>query len=129
MEKYKLTLDGLTPDQYKYFKENIYNGVGSRDFALDPHDLIFKKAAEYHDFAYWRGGTEQDRKEADKRFKRDCVDAAWNQKARSFLFYISAAYIYYYAVKFLGKYSFIYREEPLDNWKDLKEAFIKKTSK
>jgi hypothetical protein len=99
VRKYKLELEDLTPEQYQYFIDNIFNGVGSRHFLFNPPDLIFNQAAKRHDFAYWRGGTEEDRKDADRRFKKDCLQEA---KERSFLlrpFYTSIAYLYYYAIK------------------------------
>jgi hypothetical protein len=103
MKRYKLTLNSLTPEQYKYFKENIYNGVGSDEFPINPHDLIFKRPAEFHDFCYWRGGTKEDLKIADNRFLKLCLKRVKKEKKYTRPFYYCVAYVYYYFLVALGK--------------------------
>src|SRR6187402_2550871 len=43
----------------------IANGCGPRGWGAIP-DWGFTQACDEHDFAYWRGGTAEDRKKADR---------------------------------------------------------------
>ena len=123
MKKYKLNLEDLPPDQMHTFKTEIFNGVGSREFFIDPHDLIFKQAAMAHDFAYWRGGSNEDRKLSDKIYLEDSLDAVRRQRKWTRPIYFVIAYIYYGFLKMLGKYAFEYRERPCESWDELYQAF------
>lgn len=119
-KEYKLNLDDLTPKQYKRFMSEIYNGVGSNDVDfIDPHDLIFKKAAEYHDFAYWRGGTDEDRRICDYIFLLHCLEATRKEKWYYRPFYYGASYVYYLALVLFGRYAFEYKDEPSPHWDHL----------
>jgi len=125
MKSYKLELNKLTPKQYEYFKTHIYNGVGSDHFFINPHDLIFKLAAEAHDFAYWRGGTDEDRVISDKIYLRDSLSAIRLQPRWKRIFYYPIAYIYYFFLTIFGRFAFEYRNAPIETWRELKKAFRK----
>ena len=55
----------LTPREIGALTE----GCGVPDF--DPPDLWFHDECRRHDFLYWRGGTREDRREADRIFYND----------------------------------------------------------
>lgn len=118
----KLHLKDLTPEQYDFFKLYCYNGVGSDSLAINPHDLIFKKAAESHDWYYLAGGTEKDRRYADKLFREEMLVAVKLCPGWKRPFYYIACYVYYAFVKYGGKYAFEYYPTPAESW----EEFIKR---
>jgi len=102
LDSYGLSYDTLTEKQKKFFKEHIWNGVGSSHFFINPHDLIFKEASLYHDFWYWRGGNSKLRKMADKDFLHRCHDSIRKLPMKRRAFYYIAAYVYYFTLKILG---------------------------
>lgn len=118
-----LELEDLTKEQYDYFKKHIYNGVGSREFPINPHDLIFKKAAEKHDFYYWRGGDDSYRVLADKEYLKDSLIAVKLQPKWKQPFYHSVAYVYYGFLVALGRFAFEYSDEPCKTWEQLLKRF------
>ena len=91
----------------------LCNGCGPK--LLIPVDLVpefvFHAACERHDFDYWRGGSESDRKAADVRFRRAMLDACqrcpgwWSRAWHRWL-----AWRYYTGVRWLGGRAFSYRE-------------------
>lgn len=128
-DKKYLQLTDLTPDQYSYYMKNIYNGVGSRSYSINPRDFIFKKAAEYHDFRYISGGTENNRLESDLEYD------LWAKKAiqdepNIFLrnFYKLVHKIYFYVLQKLGKNAWEYYDEPSKTWDEFIERFQKSES-
>jgi len=110
-----LQYEDLTEDQINL----IWNGVGSSHFFIDPHDLIFKEPSKKHDFYYWRGGTEEHKKEADLIFYKECKEKVNEHEGLAWLFYSTAAWTYYQFVKHLGKYSFEYADKPAETWKEI----------
>lgn len=120
-----LQYEELTPEQKEYFLKNIWNGVGSREFPIDPHDLIFGPASVLHDFEYWRGGNESYRIAADKTFLKNCLSLVKKQPKYKQPFYYVAAYVYYCFLTTLGKYAFEYSTEPAKTWEELLERFLK----
>lgn len=105
LDKIGLSYDNLTKEQKEFFLRHIWNGVGSNHFFINPHDLIFKEASIYHDFYYWRGGTDLIRKMADKDFFHRCHSKIRELPKRRRPFYYAAAYVYYYTLKLLGKHA------------------------
>jgi hypothetical protein len=97
--------EDLTPSEKKY----LCNGAGRKGWQgkLVP-DLVFREAANRHDFDYWRGCTEKDRDKADERFMSNMVHCAINKdngKKRALFFrflYLRLAPIYYTAVTTFG---------------------------
>ena len=114
-----LEYDNLSQKQKDFFDKSIWNGVGSRDFFINPHDLIFKEASKYHDFAYWRGGPEELRIKADKDFFHRAHSAVRKQSLLKRPFYYATSYVYFYFLKIGGKRAFEYYERPADTWEEL----------
>jgi len=94
----------LTPEQRK----QICNGCGTKGGLIKVPNFIFKASCNQHDFYYWRGGSERDRKIADKAFykamREDIKSVKWNLKP----YYHIWAFGYYRAVRFFGKKYFNY---------------------
>ena len=88
----ELRYKNLTKEQ----KDKICNGCGSKGGWFNPPEFLFHASCNHHDFLYWKGVTEKDRKLADEAFykymKKDC---------KKFYDYI-IAYIYYKAVRVMG---------------------------
>jgi len=104
MLKYK----DLTKEQ----KDFICNSCGGKGGWIKPPDFIFKASCNHHDFRYWRGATEDDRRLADKEFygwtRADIEDAKWYLKA----YYHVWAFTYFQFVRFGGRKYFYYGEKP-----------------
>jgi hypothetical protein len=94
----------LTPEQ----KDFICNGCGGKGGWIQPPNFFFKADCNHHDFNYWLGCTEADRKTADKQFhaamREDVKSQPWYKRP---LFYV-IAWTYYRAVRFSGKKFFYY---------------------
>jgi len=105
----KLRFSDLSDEQ----KTVVCNGCGPKAWGgLQPPQFIFRASCDQHDFYYWRGGTEKDRKFADKEFykfmKIDIKeDAPWYKKPH----YHTLAWIYYSAVRISGVTCFTYLDE------------------
>jgi len=86
----------------------ICNGCGVKGWIVKLPNFLFKASCNQHDFYYWRGCTELDRKLADTEFygwmKADIEDTAWYLKP---LYHIWA-YAYYLAVRLFGSKYFSY---------------------
>lgn len=120
-----LKFEDLTDEQINYF----WNGVGSDHFFLNPPDLIFGEASKRHDFAYWMGATEQDRKDADERFYLEGWKATLknNHKIlRPFYFFMS--WFYFKVLGLIGNKAFEYctEEEKPKTWEELKARIDKR---
>jgi len=89
-------------------KQSICNGCGVKGGLIKPPDFIFKASCNQHDFYYWRGYSEEDRKKADKAFYKfmrvDITSAKWLMKP----YYHLWAFGYYTAVRLFGKKFFNY---------------------
>lgn len=96
----------LTPEQ----QEAITNGCGPKGGWLDPPDWFFEASCDWHDFAYWRGGTEDDRLKADWGFYqamiRDTRRAPWYLRPTLRF----QAWLYYTAVRLFARSQFHYGE-------------------
>ena len=114
-----LELEDLTPEQYQYFLRNVWNGVGSQEYAIKPPELCFALPSVRHDFYYWRGGTEADRLAADRRFLADALVEARRYRGVQRAFYVNAAYLYFYGLRALGTKAFEYGERPCQTWDEL----------
>ena len=104
LPKYEL----LTPKQ----KAVILNGCGKKGAWFKPPDWFMLAECNHHDYGYYKGCTEADRKRCDDTFynemKRDVSRAAWYLKPARY----AAAYIYYKAVRLFGKSAFYYADKP-----------------
>ena len=122
----EFSYDTLTDEQREYFLTYIWNGVGSRDFSVTPPQLIFRGPSAYHDFAYWLGGTEEDRNKADKQFLIDELDQVRREKhITQKPFYFMMAYVYYLGLAAIGKKAFEYGG-PRTNWEEYKSYYEKR---
>lgn len=103
-----LSYSSLTPFQ----KKSICNGCGGKGGFVSPPQFLFKASCNQHDFYYWRGGTEDDRKKADDTFYKfmleDVNDSKWWKRP----FYKSMAFLYYKSVRQFGKKFFYYTDTP-----------------
>jgi len=110
---------GLTPEQKKY----ICNGCGSKGGWIKPPNFIFKASCNQHDFHYWRGCKESDRKKADKSFykymKIDIKERDYNFFKKAW--YYTWAYSYYKAVRIFGKKAF-YNADEMRELKDINKG-------
>ena len=100
-------------------KTVLCNGCGSKGGWFNPPDYVFPESCNQHDFNYWIGGTEEDRKKADLQFYTSMKEAV---AATSFWlrwYYYGAAWRYYQAVYWMGKKHF---ETKIKTWEDLEEA-------
>ena len=110
-----LKYEDLTQEQINY----CFNGVGSDHFPIDPHDLIFREPAKKHDVAYWIGGEDKDRIEADHMFYAECATLVLQQPWYNRWFYATALRIYCFFLFRLGKFAFEYGPKP-ETWEELK---------
>ena len=89
-------------------KQAICNGCGGKGGFINPPEFLFHASCNHHDFKYWLGCTEDDRKDADEAFYRwmkiDIASAKWYLKP----YYHLWAYTYYKAVRLFGKKYFYY---------------------
>lgn len=120
-----LLYDDLTDEQKKYFLIHLWNGVGSREYVLDPPDSIFSVPSIYHDFWYLRGGPIELRKLADLDFYYRCVYEVRKRPKWKRPFYHFLATVYYYGLKYLGKKAWDKYDVPIADWRD----FVHRTSK
>lgn len=90
----------LTPTQ----KKQICNGCGSKGGFINPPEFLFHASCNQHDFYYYRGGTEEDRKKADKAFYAFMqLDIANEDSRFKRIYYSIWAYTYYKAVRIFGR--------------------------
>src|SRR3990172_7684588 len=113
-----LQYDQLTHNQQEFFKKYIWNGVGYDHYPINPHDLIFKEASVYHDYYFFRGGSNELRLLADKDFLVRGLKAVQEQKRLLKPVYWIIAYVYYFALILLSKKAWEYYDEPSADWKE-----------
>lgn len=107
MELVKVRFKDLTEEEIAY----LCNGCGGKGGLFNPPDFLFTASCNHHDFNYWLGGTEEDRKKADKDFLNAMlVDAKRSDWPRSWLHFV-LAYLYYLGVRVAGKRFFYYSIE------------------
>lgn len=97
-----LKLEDLNKIQF----ELICNGCGGKDCKINPPEWIFASSCDQHDLDYWIGCTELDRSNADWQFYTSMLQAAKEKSSWwNYLWYKSAAWVYYKAVRmFASKY-------------------------
>ena len=93
-------------------KAFVCNGCGGKGGLVNPPEFLFHASCNHHDFLYWRGGTEADRKAADDAFyemmKVDIAECSWHLRAHYHIW----AYTYYKSVRLIGKKFFYYGDRP-----------------
>jgi len=98
----------LTPEQ----KAKITNGCGGKGGFINPPEFLFHASCNQHDFYYWRGGIEADRKKADDTFyKYMQLDIVNENSMIKRIYYEMLAYSYYKAVRIFGKKYFNYGKQ------------------
>ena len=83
---------------------------GTKGCLINPPEFIFSGSCKLHDILYDKGGTESDRKHADKVFYNDMKKAASYFPIHKRIVYYSLAWIYYKAVRMFGKKYFNYHK-------------------
>lgn len=120
----KIRYADLTPTM----RLHICNGCGKKGGWIKPPEFMFTASCNWHDFNYWLGCTEKDRKKADIQFlqamKKDVSRLAWYRRPLAYL----AAETYYLAVRTCGKSAFYYGKEER-TLEDLKKELENKQSK
>lgn len=104
----KIPYELLTPEQ----KAEICNGCGGKGGKVKPPKRIFFKAScNHHDYGYWCGCTEAERKKNDEGLKKamqdDCSKLPFWKKP----FYYPWCYLYYRAVRVGGKKFFYWGKQ------------------
>lgn len=99
-------------------KEFVCNGCGGKGGLINPPEFLFHASCNHHDFLYWRGCTEADRKKADTEFYemmlKDIEEAKWYLKPHYHIW----AWTYYKSVRIAGK-KFFYYGDKMKNQVDL----------
>jgi hypothetical protein len=100
--------------------EQICNGCGSKGGPFRPPQWRFAYSCRKHDFSYWVGGSEGDRRRADKAFYADMRQATrarkqWWQRP----WYYLMSWVYYRAVRSFGAGYFHFGARR--TWADLRE--------
>jgi hypothetical protein len=98
----------LTPEQ----KKEICNGCGGKGSWIKPPLRIFYKAScNHHDYGYWCGCTEAERKIDDEKLfqamRKDCHKVSWFKR----LLYRPWCNLYYKAVRLKGSEFFYWGEK------------------
>ena len=111
----------LTEEQKKF----VCNGCGGKSGWINPPEFLFHASCNHHDFLYWKGGTEADRKAADDAFyemmKEDISECEWYLRPHYHIW----AYTYYKSVRLIGKKFFHYGNEMktmVDLVKEMRDA-------
>lgn len=73
-----------------------------------PYGILFSECCEMHDILYNLGGSEEDRKEADKSLYIDMVKLSLEFKPLKSMWLAVIAYLYYLCVRLFGKRYFNY---------------------
>lgn len=98
--------EDLTPEQ----KAKICNGCGGKGGWFNPPEFCFHASCNHHDFNYWLGGDEEDRKKADKQFYAAMLEDCERYKGLRKYYYRSMAWVYYRAVRMCGSQFFNYHQ-------------------
>ena len=102
------SFENLTGEQ----REFICNGCGAKGGNIPVPNFAFKASCDRHDFGYWVGGTEKDRRRIDSGFGKALrKDAGWDPGLWCWAFF------YLRGVKAFGS-SYFYYGEPR-GWKEL----------
>ena len=90
-------------------KAEVCNGAGAKDGIKVPNTmwgLNMKEVFDIHDFDYWMGENEEDKREADRRMLNNAIIMICNQ--RGWMMYARGlrAISYFMAVAILGNKAF-----------------------
>ena len=104
-------------------KNFVCNGCGGKGGIIDPPEFIFNASCNQHDFYYWRGCSEEDRKIADDSFYKFMRETISKEKWYLRPHYHLWAYAYYREVRLSGKKFFHYGER-MKNIGDLASEMV-----
>lgn len=108
----RLKWSQLTPVLFQLMRDHdILNGCGSRWFRAITPQFMFEASCWKHDFYYWVGGSESDRKRADDLFLVYMLKDA--NRAPFYLrwWHRGWARLYHFAVRVFAKRYFHYSEK------------------
>lgn len=89
----------------------ICNGCGGKGGFFRPPQYRFRASCNHHDFNYWIGGGDVERKEADDQFLAATLeDAGLAESWWRRLWLRGAAYRYYWAVRAFGGKFFNFKD-------------------
>ena len=102
----------LTEEQ----KDRICNGCGPKGGWVPVPEFFCHASCDHHDFNYWLGCTEEDRRKADHEFLEAMLIDAGSNPAKQ-----TIAFTYWMAVRLFGAFCFHYADRERDE-NDLREA-------
>ena len=117
-----LKYSDLTIEQKKF----ITNGCGGKGGLINPPEFIFHDSCNQHDFYYWRGCSEDDRKTADSAFYKFMKIAISNVKWYLKPHYHIWGWTYYQGVRISGK-KFFHFADSMKTIEDLIKEMEKNT--
>lgn len=91
----------------------ICNGCGPKGGWVPVPEFMFHASCDHHDFRYWKGGSEADRKDADHDFLIEMLKDAGDDPGKQ-----TIAITYWMAVRLFGAFCFHYSDKERDE-KDL----------
>jgi hypothetical protein len=103
---------------FKFFprdlRAKVCNGCGGKGGWFKPiHWWNISEDCDAHDFAYFCGGTNKDRKIADKLLRKAILSRCANAPLYKRWYYKIQAWLYYEAVRAFGAKYFTKRAQPL----------------
>jgi hypothetical protein len=108
MESLRVRFNDLTPQE----RSIICNGCGPKGGIVPVPDFIFTACCDHHDFNYWLGCREIQRKKADLQFYREMVrDACRARDNKTRAKFNRIALVYYCAVRLFGRFCFHYADQ------------------
>lgn len=119
MRQRPLKYSDLTVEQKVFFLSYVHNNVRVREFPLDINGFTFEMQNIIHDFEYWRGGKEWDRRKSDIKFLFGCIRETFRSiKLRYWLRFMIGIFGYFLALRAFGKFSFCYFKRPAYTWSE-----------
>lgn len=101
----------------KLERRAIANGCGGKGGKVPVPDFLFTASCDHHDFNYWLGGSERDRRKADWQFYQAMLEDVHAQSIWVRPLAYMAAWLYYKAVRRFARQYFNYG--PPRDWEDL----------
>ena len=119
MNSKPLQYSDLTYEQTTFFLTYVYNNVRLREFPIDIAQFTFEEQNRIHDFEYWRGGTEKDRRRADRKFLAGCLSTTLKRiMVRYWIPFCVGIIGYWIVIRAFGRFSFYYADTPASTWKE-----------
>lgn len=111
-------------------RSHVGNGCGPKGFPIPLPNFLFRASCNRHDFGYWRGGDDEDRKWVNAGFRRAMLEDANTRTGWRRIWYRFWAKTYAFAVDKFGKRFFTYRTKPvtmadLDEWIEIDAVLAK----